>query len=209
MKKLKKFLIKLIPDKKVRHKKLMELRVHGTNNKIIGEIPLKTRLEIYGNNNTIIFGKNTHDFISNIHMGVRNAYVNNALIKIGDNCTAGLVDIRLCEDDSFVSIGDNGMISANVKIWCSDSHSVFDNENNITNYGKSVEIGEHVWIGMDVKIGKNTKISSNSIVGWGSVVTKKFEKENIIIAGNPAKIVKENIKWDRKGPQQILNENKS
>jgi len=46
---------------------------------------------------------------------------------------------------------------------------------------------------MDVKINKNTKISDDSIVGWGSIVTKKFEDKNIIIAGTPAKIVKRNI----------------
>lgn len=206
MKKLKKLLIKLIPNKKVRHAKLMQLRIHGANNKIIGEIPLKTRLEIYGNNNTIIFGKNTQDFISNIHMGEKLDYINNAVITIGDNCSAGLVDIRLREDNSVISIGDNSMISWNVCIWCSDTHSILDSQNNITNVGKSIEIGEHFWIGMGAKIGKNTKIPSNSIVGWESVVTKKFEKENIVIAGNPAKIVKENVNWDRKAPHQLLKE---
>jgi len=31
-----------------------------------------------------------------------------------------------------------------------------------------------------------------------SVVTKPFEESNIILAGNPAKIVKRNINWDRR-----------
>ena len=206
MNKLKKFLIKLIPNKKIRHAKLMQLRVHGNNNKIIGEIPLKTRLEIYGNNNKIIFGKNTQDFISKLHIGEKYDYIDNAVISIGDNCSAGMVDIRLRENNSYVNIGANTMISYDVNIWCSDTHSVLDSQNNITNFGKSIEIGDHVWIGMGVKIGKNTKIPSNSIVGWGSVVTKKFEKENIAIAGNPAKVIKENINWERKAPHQLLKE---
>ena len=31
----------------------------------------------------------------------------------------------------------------------------------------------------------------------GSIVTKKFNQEDIIIAGSPAKIIKENVSWDR------------
>ena len=42
---------------------------------------------------------------------------------------------------------------------------------------------------------KDVKISRNSVVAYGSLVTKKFEQENVLLAGIPAKIVKENIYW--------------
>lgn len=45
---------------------------------------------------------------------------------------------------------------------------------------------------------------TNSIVGACSVITKQFEEENVILAGNPAKIVKQNVKWGRKGPDEYL-----
>ena len=48
---------------------------------------------------------------------------------------------------------------------------------------------------MNTKILKGAYISSNTVIGAFSVVTKKFEKNNIIIAGKPANIVKENIVW--------------
>lgn len=53
-------------------------------------------------------------------------------------------------------------------------------------------IGENVWIGADVRINKGVIIGNNSIVASASVVTKDVP-ENCIVAGNPAKIVKENI----------------
>ena len=59
-----------------------------------------------------------------------------------------------------------------------------------------VAIGENSVIPDSVKIGKNTKISDDSIVGWASVVTKKFDEPNVIVAGNPARIVKREINWD-------------
>lgn len=44
--------------------------------------------------------------------------------------------------------------------WCTDAHTIYDENENIVNAGKFVEIGDHVWVGKDVKIGKNTRICS-------------------------------------------------
>lgn len=38
-------------------------------------------------------------------------------------------------------------------------------------------------------------ISANSVIGGGSIVTKKFETPNVVIAGVPAKIRKKEISW--------------
>lgn len=53
-------------------------------------------------------------------------------------------------------------------------------------------IGENCWIGANVRICKGVTIGDNSIVAAGSVVTKDVPA-NCIAAGNPAKVVKENI----------------
>ena len=69
--------------------------------------------------------------------------------------------------------------------------------------GKEVIIGKHVWIGKDVKICKNTKIADNCVIGWNSVVTSSISNKhnaNSVIAGNPAKVVKENILWSKERP---------
>lgn len=49
---------------------------------------------------------------------------------------------------------------------------------------------EIVWIGNNVFIKEGIEIGNNVIIGANSVVTKSFES-NIIIAGCPAKIVKD------------------
>jgi len=46
-----------------------------------------------------------------------------------------------------------------------------------------------VWIGEGARIGKGVHIGHNSIVGHGSIVTKNVP-DNVIVAGNPAKVVK-------------------
>lgn len=47
----------------------------------------------------------------------------------------------------------------------------------------------HLFIGMNSIILKRTKLGSNYIVDLGSVVSGVFPN-NVIIAGNPAKIIK-------------------
>jgi acetyltransferase-like isoleucine patch superfamily enzyme len=59
----------------------------------------------------------------------------------------------------------------------------------------SIIIGDHVWIGSHVKILKGVHVANNSVVAAGSVLTKSFEEENVLIAGNPAKIVRRGVKW--------------
>jgi acetyltransferase-like isoleucine patch superfamily enzyme len=60
---------------------------------------------------------------------------------------------------------------------------------------KVIEIGDHVWIGSNVRVLKGVKIGKNNVVAAGSVVTKSFTEENVLIAGNPAKIIRTGIDW--------------
>lgn len=50
-------------------------------------------------------------------------------------------------------------------------------------------LGNNVSLGMNVTIIGGVNIASMVAIGAGSVVTKSFLKENITIAGNPAKII--------------------
>ena len=46
------------------------------------------------------------------------------------------------------------------------------------------------WIGANSIILPGVEIGENSVVGAGSIVTKSFPK-GVVIAGNPAKLIKE------------------
>ena len=56
------------------------------------------------------------------------------------------------------------------------------------------EIEENVWVGSRALILKGVRVGKGSIVAAGAVVTKNVPP-NCIVAGNPAKVVKENISW--------------
>ena len=175
------------------------------------------RLELKGKNNTIIFpdkinedshiklnirGDNNYIKISsqelinlNLKIGESSSYTHNSRFEIhGFACD---LTATMFENNSEIHIGKGGMISWNCTMWCTDMHSVTTLDGKATNRGKSIIIGDHVWIGKDVHIAKNTNIPDNYIVGWCSNVTSKFTEKNCIIAGNPAKVVKHNVNWDR------------
>jgi serine acetyltransferase len=42
---------------------------------------------------------------------------------------------------------------------------------------------------------KNAKIPNDCVVGACSVVAKAFDDSNVVIAGNPAKVIREDVLW--------------
>lgn len=125
-------------------------------------------------------------------------------VNIGDRVVVNGATLYLQEDNSRLTIGDDSQVSWGVDIWCTDAHTITNLDGEPVNYAESIEIGRHVWIGKDVKIGKNVSIADNSIVGWGSIVTRRFDEPNVVIAGIPARIVKRGIDWDRKSIGKYL-----
>ncbi len=133
-------------------------------------------------------------FVDNIASGGR--------VIIGENMsTHGVYISNYDESDITISIGDDCMMASNIFIRASDGHAIYDiNTKKIVNCpdSHSVKIGDHVWLGQGARVIKNCSIASNTIVGNGSIVTKRFDKEFVALAGVPAKVVKEGVNWDRR-----------
>lgn len=114
-----------------------------------------------------------------------------AFLKMGDssfiNTNSSINCVRRIE------IGDKVWISDNVAISDTDGHDIYY-EGIINNSIKPVFIENNVWIGKNVVILKGVTIGSGSIIAAGSVVTKSVPSK-CIVAGNPAKVIKENIEW--------------
>jgi acetyltransferase-like isoleucine patch superfamily enzyme len=90
-------------------------------------------------------------------------------------------------------IGDECAISWGCEFLDSDHHVLFYDGK--IEKDPIIEIGDHVWIGSHVKILKGVKIASNNVIASNSVVTKSFFETNVLIAGNPAKIIRRNVFW--------------
>lgn len=56
--------------------------------------------------------------------------------------------------------------------------------------GGPIILGDNVWLGANSMVLPNVKLGNNIVVASGSVVTKSFPENNLVLAGVPAKIIK-------------------
>lgn len=121
---------------------------------------------------------------------------NNRTVTIGENTTAVGVYILAREKD--IHIGKDCMLSREIEIRATDVHKIYEIEGNKRlNTPADVIIGNKVWVGARVFISKGVSIPDGCIIGACSFVNKKFVERNCIIAGNPARVVKQDIRWER------------
>lgn len=85
-----------------------------------------------------------------------------------------------------IKIGDYTEISGNVAIITAN-HDPLDLTRHIV---KSVSIGSYCWIGFNAVILPGVVLGDHTIVAAGAIVTKSFSDGGVVIAGNPAKIIK-------------------
>ena len=62
--------------------------------------------------------------------------------------------------------------------------------------GNRIVIGSHVWIGSNVSVLKGAAIPDGCVVASGSVVTSRFSQERALLAGNPARVVRNDVEWE-------------
>ena len=167
----------------------------GKNNKI-----KRTKLSVDGMNNEI-------KLLDKVEVEKSYFFINdsNSSIAIGEGTTFEGVKLNSQENNNKIQIGDNCMFSYNVEIRNTDSHPIFNENNEIINIGKEVIIGNRVWIGEGTTVLKGVSIADGRVIGAKSLVTKNIKEAGSISGGIPSKVIKENIKWERKFIREITD----
>jgi len=131
----------------------------------------------------------------------------NSTIRIGARTHIG--GGTLLDAAEQIAIGDDVMLAFEVLVMDHDSHSLkfSERKNDVTDWKqgkkdwsnvpiKPVTIGDRAWIGARVIILKGVTINQGGVVGAGSVVTKDVPPYTIV-AGNPARVVRELTEEER------------
>lgn len=108
-------------------------------------------------------------------------------IYVGINSNAGTRPGCYLQGNGGIRIGNYVHFASNVGI-ISANHNPYNQMNHIT---KEVRIDDYTWIGMNAVILPGVHLGERTIVGAGAVVTRSFPEGYCIIAGNPAKKIKE------------------
>ena len=139
------------------------------------------------------------------YMKLYNNYLKKVGVKMENGCSYIDNSVYIDGTDySLISLGDNVVLSREVTILTHDFSNIKAlnsiNVNNFHDYRhivKPVTTGENSFIGAKTIILPGTFIGKNVIVGAGSVVKGSIE-DNTVVAGNPAKVIKNTDEYARK-----------
>lgn len=188
----------------------MDLRISKTANIRLSP---HTNLEL-NKQKTIIYTPSIH-IIDNNHISEHSQLYmgKNSTLEVSGNVQIFEGSILQIHQDAKLSIDDHSYIngatidcSTEIQIGknCAIATGAFllDNDwHKITYHNESKEdkkpiiIEDKVWIGARAIVLKGVRIGTGAIVAAGSVVTKDVPPRTIV-AGNPAKVIKENIDWE-------------
>ncbi|MEF3023096.1 sugar O-acetyltransferase [Vibrio mimicus] len=108
-------------------------------------------------------------------------------IHVGENFYANFGCVIL--DVAEVRIGDNCFIAPQVGIYTATHPIDPIQRNSGLEFGKPIRIGNNCWIGGHATINPGVTLGDNVVVASGAVVTKSFGS-NVVIGGNPARVLK-------------------
>lgn len=177
-------------------------KIEGKITTIGKRLYLGGRVTVLGSGKTLVSIRKNGRFIIDgtvrIGIGTKVVVNNGAEIRIGDG-TYIAAESKIYAMKN-ISIGNRCAIAWNVTIVDTDfhDHSVNGIESEAI---RPVKIGNDVWIGCNVIILKGVTINDGAVIAAGSVVTKDVPAKTLV-AGNPAKPIKNNIQWDY---EQIVN----
>jgi acetyltransferase-like isoleucine patch superfamily enzyme len=144
---------------------------------IVGKHP------VFHTKGKIIIGN--HFYMRNLQFVSEIGAEKGATLRIGDHVFINQ-GCNICAQKE-IAIDDYTQIGDCVTIYDTNYHEIDRGEGIKI---KPVKVGKNVWIAARCILLPGVTIGDNSVVGCGSVVTKSFPN-NVLIIGNPAKIVRE------------------
>lgn len=182
------------------------------NNKIIAPENLQNCfVQFLGENNELIIDNDANlkncsfEMRANGKVAIKKNVSFHGTIRVGYGCAVEIgnntsstnpVYVTVAESTKLI-IGEDCMFATNNQIRTDDAHAIYDMQTGKRiNPSKDIIIGNHVWVGYGAVVFGGAKLGDGSVVGAFSMVNKAFPN-NCVVAGTPAKIIKENVFWKR------------
>lgn len=127
-----------------------------------------------------------------------------ARLKLGKNVRIG--DSVKIMAENYIEIGDNSEITFECQVMDTNFHYTMDRETKcIRPKNVPVILGKNNWVGNRTSVMKGCVTPDNCIVASNSLLNRNYGDEKyIVIAGSPAKIVKNNIERVYSGEKECF-----
>ena len=104
-----------------------------------------------------------------------------------------------------LTIGNDVTISYGVVFLTHDNSVIKCKEKIGTDLVGRITIGNNCFIGCNTVFLPGTELADNIVVGAGSIVTKSFKESDVVIAGNPAKVIATTEDFFRKNKSYVFD----
>lgn len=146
-------------------------------------------------------GNNAHlELGNNTRVGPLKAIIRlgeDSRVYFGDNVSTTEQCVISAVEGSMVSFGNDVMIASNNEFRADDGHPIFDIETELrVNPARDIIIGDHVWFARGACALGGAHVGDGTVIGFGSLVTGVIPN-NVVAVGQPARVVRENIAWER------------
>ncbi len=148
----------------------------------------KKQLSVWNVRGKVIFKGNCY-----LGHGTKINVTETGTLTFGNNVNITAESSVDCQKE--ISFGDNCLVSWESFFIDGDYHKIFNSEGELTNAPQPITVGKHVWFGCRCLILKGVTVADDCVVAAGSLLNGVYKTPNAIIAGSPAKTVKENISW--------------
>lgn len=176
-----------------------KITIYGENNTLIIEDGFRINhmeLLIRGSNNYVKIGKKFELNYNTDHGPLcLSAKDDGNRIVLGDNIHVRGSAEMVCMEGTELVVGDNFGMSNETIIRTGDGHRIFGADGERVNPAKSIYIGKDCWLARRGVILKGVELKDYTIVGTAALVTKRYDRGNIVLGGNPAKIIREDVTW--------------
>lgn len=114
-------------------------------------------------------------------------------LELGDHFNITAESTVVCAKE--IRFGSDCLISWDVLVMDTDEHPIFNKEDERINEDRPIVVGNHVWIGCKCMLLKGAELPDNTILAAGTALRSTFRGEEQIIGGNPASILKRDVRW--------------
>lgn len=169
----------------------LDCRPNAKDNVLVVIGAFRGQIMIQGSNNLCILGGDDHkSSLLNLYF-----WGKNSVFSFGRRSTSNGFSAEFVNNDH-VSVGEDCMFAAEIVLRTTDRHAIVDRSGEVINRPKPIRIADHVWIAQRVIVMKGVEVGNGAILATGAVVTKSVPS-GVIVAGNPAKIVRRDVTWTR------------